>query len=129
MNSLNGQEFCIFGDDYETKDGTGVRDYIHVVDLAKGHVCALDYIINNKGLDVFNLGTGNGYSVLELVKTFEEVNNLNVPYLIAPRRDGDIAECYADATHAKEKLNWEAKLGARQMCKDAYNYVISKKDN
>lgn len=117
----------IFGNDYNTKDGTGVRDYIHVVDLAKGHVCALNYIMEDSGLDIFNLGTGDGYSVLELIDTFEKVNDAKVPYVIAPRRDGDIDECYADASHAKEKLNWEAKLGKEKMCRDAYNYVVNKK--
>jgi len=118
----------VFGNDYNTKDGTGVRDYIHVVDLAHGHVCAIDYIMNNKGLDVFNLGTGHGYSVLELVQTFEEQNNVKVPYVVCPRRDGDIDECYADSSRAREKLKWEAKLGKDKMCKDSYNYAMKCKN-
>ena len=113
----------IFGNDYDTKDGTGVRDYIHVVDLAKGHIKALEKVINDKGIDAYNLGTGNGYSVLELVNTFMKVNNVDVNYKITDRRPGDIAQCYSDPTYAKEKLNWEASFGIEEMCKDAYNFV------
>ncbi len=116
----------IFGDDYDTKDGTGVRDYIHVVDLANGHVKALEYIEKNTGIEYINLGTGHGYSVLEMVNRFSKVNNIDVPYKIAPRRDGDVAECYADSSYANKKLNWEAKLGLDDMVKSAYQYV--KKD-
>ena len=117
----------IFGDDYDTVDGTGVRDYIHVVDLAKGHIGALEYICHNKGIDYFNLGTGHGYSVLQMVKTFEEVNGVKVPYKITPRREGDIATCYADTTKAKKMLHWEAKLELPEMLKDAYNFILHNK--
>lgn len=113
----------IFGDDYNTPDGTGVRDYIHVSDLAKGHICALEYIMNNKGIDFYNLGTGHGYSVMEMVKTFEEVNHVSIPYEIAPRRDGDIDECYADTKYAYEKLGFKAELGLSEMVESAYNFV------
>lgn len=112
----------IYGADYDTPDGTGVRDYIHIMDLAEGHIKSLREILKNPGLDCYNLGTGRGYSVLELVKTFEKVNNVEVPYKIVERRPGDIAECYADPTHAKEKLNWEAKLGLENMLKSAYDF-------
>ncbi len=112
----------IFGNDYNTKDGTGVRDYIHVVDLAKGHLNSLNYILDHKGIDYYNLGTGKGYSVLELVKTFEKVNNVTIPYKIVDRRPGDIAVCYANPSYAKEKLNWEAKLGLESMLKSSYNF-------
>lgn len=116
----------IFGNDYDTKDGTGVRDYIHVVDLAKGHIAALNKIINSNGCDAYNLGTGNGYSVLEIVNTFKSVNNIDVPYIIKERRPGDIDACYADPTYAKEKLNWQAELSLENMCRDAYNFVKEK---
>ncbi len=116
----------IFGNDYDTKDGTGVRDYIHVVDLAKGHIAALNRIINSTGCDAYNLGTGNGYSVLEIVNTFKKINNIDVPYKIKDRRPGDIDACYADPTYALEKLNWKAELTLEDMCKDAYNYVKRK---
>ena len=116
----------IFGNDYDTHDGTGVRDYIHVVDLAKGHIAAVNKILNEKGCDAYNLGTGTGYSVLDIVNTFNRVNNVDVPYKIKDRRPGDIDACYADPTYAKEKLNWEAKLTLVDMCKDAYNYIKRK---
>ena len=116
----------IFGDDYDTHDGTGVRDYIHVVDLAKGHIAAINKILKDKGCDAYNLGTGTGYSVLDIVNTFNKVNNIDVPYKIKERRSGDIDACYADPTYAKEKLNWEAKLKLEDMCKDAYNYTQKK---
>ena len=112
----------VFGDDYPTKDGTGVRDYIHVVDLGKGHVAAARYIEKNDGLEVFNLGTSNGFSVLDMVHAFEEANGIKINYRIAPRRPGDIAECFADATKAKEKLGWEAELGVVDMCRDAWRW-------
>ena len=112
----------IFGNDYDTPDGTGVRDYIHVVDLAKGHLNSLDFIMNNKGIDYYNLGTGKGYSVLELVKTFEKVNNVEIPYKIVARRPGDIAVCYADPSYAKKVLKWEAKLGLESMLSSAYKF-------
>ena len=109
----------VFGDDYDTPDGTGVRDYIHVVDLAKGHL---------KGIDYYNLGTGNGYSVLDLVKTFEKVNNVKVPYKIVERRPGDIAACYADPTKAYEELGFKAEYGIEDMCKDSYNFILKNKE-
>ena len=118
----------IFGDDYDTKDGTGVRDYIHVVDLAKGHLKAILKVCSTTGVDAYNLGTGEGYSVLELVKTFERVNDISVPYVITKRRDGDIASCYADPEYAKEKLDWQAEYGIEKMCKDAYNFVKKNKE-
>lgn len=119
----------IFGNDYDTKDGTGVRDYIHVVDLAKGHIKAIEKVLNETGCDAYNLGTGNGYSVLEIVNTFMKVNNVDVNYKIVDRRPGDIDACFADPSYAKEKLNWEAELGIDEMCKDSYNYVVNvKKD-
>ena len=118
------EQLSVFGDDYDTPDGTGVRDYIHVVDLAKGHVAALNKLDKeNKGLYIYNLGTGNGYSVLDMVKGFEKATGKKVPYKIAPRRPGDIATCYADPKKAKEELNWEATKGIDDMCKDSWNYI------
>ena len=117
----------VFGDDYETKDGTGVRDYIHVVDLAKGHIKALEHLDAINSVCIYNLGTGNGFSVLELINTFERVNNIKVNYHIVDRRPGDIAECYADPTKAKEELGWVAEKTIEDMCKDAYNFVIKNK--
>ena len=116
----------VFGDDYDTPDGTGVRDYIHVVDLAKGHVLAIEKY-NKPGVHITNLGTGKGYSVLEIVETFKRVNNIDVPYVIAPRRPGDIATCYADPTKAKEELGWVAQKGLEEMCYDAYQFVLKNK--
>ncbi len=116
----------VFGNDYDTPDGTGVRDYIHVVDLAIGHIKAIDDILNNCGLDIFNLGTGNGYTVLDIVNSFEKVNNVEIPYEIKPRRDGDIDACYADPTYAYEKLGFKASHSLDDMCKDSYNYVNKK---
>lgn len=113
----------VFGNDYNTHDGTGVRDYIHVVDLAKGHVKAIERIMNTHEFDAYNLGTGNGYSVLDLVNTFMRVNDINVKYEIKARRPGDIDACYADPTYAFEKLNWKAEKDIEEMCKDAYNFV------
>ncbi|MBE7040116.1 MAG: UDP-glucose 4-epimerase GalE [Ruminococcaceae bacterium] len=118
------KELSVFGDDYDTKDGTGVRDYIHVVDLADGHLKALSKVLSSNGVDAYNLGTGNGYSVLEIVRTFENVNGVKVPYKIANRRPGDIATCYANPKKAKEILGWEAKLGLEEMCRDAWNFMI-----
>jgi len=112
----------VFGDDYPTPDGTGVRDYIHVVDLAKGHVKALKKFDEN-AVHIYNLGTGIGYSVLDVVHAFEKANNLTIPYDIKPRRAGDIAECYADATKAKEELGWEAEKNLEDMCRDAYAFI------
>lgn len=117
----------VFGDDYPTKDGTGVRDYIHVVDLAKGHIKALEYIDKSKGSISVNLGTGIGYSVLDIIKSYEKVNNVKIPYKIAPRRDGDIAECYADASKASELLNWSAEKNLDDMVKSAYNFIKNNK--
>ena len=117
----------VFGNDYNTKDGTGVRDYIHVVDLAKGHLKALEYINTNKGSIAVNLGTGVGYSVLDIVKSYEKVNNIEIPYKIVDRRDGDIEECYADPTKAYELLNWKTEKTLDDMVKSAYNYVINNK--
>lgn len=116
------EKLHIFGNDYDTPDGTGVRDYIHVVDLARGHVCAIKYAAENKGADVINLGTGKGYSVLEMVKTFSEVSGVNIPYEINARRAGDIAECYADPTKAKEKLGWVGEKNLRDMCRDSWRW-------
>lgn len=117
------KELSVFGSDYDTKDGTGVRDYIHVVDLAMGHIKAIEKLNKDNGIFVYNLGTGNGYSVLELINTFSEVNNVGVPYKIVDRRPGDIAKCYADVEKAKTELEWEAKLGIEDMCKDSYNFA------
>ena len=119
----------VFGDDYDTPDGTGVRDYIHVVDLAKGHLKALEKVVNFKGIDYYNLGTGNGYSVLDLVKAFEKVNNVKVPYKIVERRPGDIAACYADPTKAYEELGFKAEYGIEDMCKDSYNFILKNKES
>jgi len=112
----------VFGNDYPTHDGTGVRDYIHVVDLAKGHVKAIDYAEKHKGTEIFNLGTGTGYSVLNIVKAFSKVNNIEIPYDIKPRRAGDIAECYADPTKAYEILGWKAEKTLEDMCRDSWNW-------
>ena len=118
------KELSVYGNDYDTKDGTGVRDYIHVVDLAKGHVSALKKLDKeNKGLFIYNLGTGKGYSVLDMVKGFEKATGKKVPYKIAPRREGDIATCYADPKKAKEELGWEAEKDINDMCKDSWEYI------
>lgn len=118
----------IFGDDYDTKDGTGVRDYIHVMDLAKGHLKAIEKVMKETKIDCYNLGTGEGYSVLELVETFKKVNNIDVPYQIVSRRPGDIAACYADPSYALEELGFKAEKGIEEMCKDAYNFIIKNKE-
>ena len=118
----------VFGNDYDTKDGTGVRDYIHVVDLAKGHIKAINKVMNSKGIDAYNLGTGHGYSVLDLVHTFEKVNHIHVNYQIVGRRPGDVASCYADPTYALKQLGWKAEKSLDDMCKDAYYYVMKKKE-
>lgn len=112
----------VFGNDYPTHDGTGVRDYIHVVDLAKGHVKAIDYSAEHKGTEIFNLGTGTGYSVLDIVKAFSKINNIEIPYVIKPRRSGDIAECYADASKAAKILGWTAEKTLEDMCRDSWNW-------
>lgn len=113
----------VFGNDYNTPDGTGVRDYIHVVDLAIGHLKAIDKVRNSKGVMAYNLGTGIGYSVLDIVKAFERANDIKIKYEIAPRRAGDIAICYADPTKAKEELDWQATKNLEQMCKDSWRYT------
>lgn len=112
----------VYGNDYNTKDGTGVRDYIHVVDLAKGHVLAAEYAQTHTGTEVINLGTGHGYSVLEIIKTFEKVNGIEIPYKIEARRAGDIAECYADASKAKKLLGWTAAREIDDMCRDGWRW-------
>lgn len=118
----------IFGNDYDTKDGTGVRDYIHVVDLAKGHIKAIEKVLKTKGIDAYNLGTGRGYSVLEIVETFKRVNKVDIPFKIVERRSGDIDACYADPSYAKEKLNWQAEKEIEEMCQDSYNFIKQNKD-
>ncbi|PHV70156.1 UDP-glucose 4-epimerase GalE [Sporanaerobium hydrogeniformans] len=118
----------VYGKDYPTADGTGVRDYVHVVDLAKGHLCALDYIQRHEGIETVNLGTGKGYSVLEVVKTFEAISKKKIHYTIEPRRAGDIAICYADTTKAKKLLQWEAKKSLQEMCTDSWHFIKAKKD-
>ena len=112
----------VFGNDYPTHDGTGVRDYIHVVDLAVGHVKALNKIKENCGLKIYNLGTGHGYSVLDIVKAFEKASGVKIPYEITPRRPGDIATCYADASKAGKELGWEAQYGIEEMCADSWRW-------
>lgn len=114
----------VFGNDYDTKDGTGVRDYIHVVDLAKAHVLAIEYASKHKGSDIINIGTGNGYSVLEMVENYKEASGKDIPYIIAPRREGDVATCYADPAKAFELLGFKAEYGIKDMCKDSYNFII-----
>ena len=116
------EQLGVFGNDYDTHDGTGVRDYIHVVDLAKGHVKALAKLEKGSGLNIYNLGTGTGYSVLDMVKSFEKANGVAVPYAIKDRRAGDIATCYADAKKAKDELGWEAENGIEEMCRDAWRW-------
>ena len=116
------EELGVFGNDYDTHDGTGVRDYIHVCDLATGHVAALQAIERKCGLAVYNLGTGHGYSVLDVVKAFEKANGLKVPYSIKPRRPGDVATCYCNPEKAKRELGWEAKYGIEDMCRDSWNF-------
>lgn len=116
------KELSVFGDDYNTPDGTGVRDYIHVLDLACGHVKALEKLENKPGLVTYNLGTGNGYSVLEMVQAFSKASGRDITYKIAPRRPGDIAMCYADASKAKKELGWEAKYNLYEMCEDSWRW-------
>lgn len=117
------KQLNVFGDDYNTPDGTGVRDYIHVVDLAKGHLCALKYVFENKGADAVNLGTGKGTSVLEIVNAFEKASGRKINYTIAPRRAGDIATCYADTNKAEKVFGWEAKYGIDKMCVDSWKFT------
>ncbi len=119
------EQLSVFGNDYNTPDGTGVRDYIHVVDLANGHLKALDKLDTKCGLVVYNLGTGNGYSVLDMVKAFSEASGRDVAYKIVDRRPGDVAMCYADSTKANEELGWEAKYGIKEMCEDAWRWQSS----
>lgn len=116
------KELGVFGNDYPTHDGTGVRDFIHVVDLASAHVAALGAIEKVCGLAIYNIGTGHGYSVLDVVKAFEKVNGVNVPYVIKPRRPGDIATCYCDPAKANKELGWKAQYGIEDMCRDAWNW-------
>ena len=116
------KELGVFGNDYDTPDGTGVRDYIHVVDLAKGHVKALKKIEENPGRAIYNLGTGKGYSVLDIVKNFEAATGVKIPYVIKPRRAGDIATCYCDASKAEKELGWKAENGIREMCEDSWRW-------
>ena len=115
-------ELGVFGNDYDTPDGTGVRDYIHVSDLANGHVAALKKVAE-PGVHIYNLGTGNGYSVLDIVKAFEAANGVKVPYSIKPRRPGDVAQCYANPARAKEELGWEARYDLERMCRDSWRFI------
>ena len=117
------EKLTIFGDDYPTPDGTCQRDYLHVVDLAVGHLKALEYAENNSGVEAFNLGTGNGVSVMELVHAFDEANDMQLPYVIGPRREGDLPAFWADAQKAKDVLGWEAKYSVEDMCKSAWEFV------
>ena len=112
----------MFGNDYPTPDGTGVRDYIHVVDLALGHVKAVEKLEKDQGLFIYNLGTGIGYSVLDVVKAFEKANGVKIPYEIKPRRDGDIATCYCDPSKAKRELGWQATRSLEEMCEDSWRW-------
>ena len=117
------EKLHVFGDDYPTKDGTGVRDYIHVVDLALGHIKAVEKVMKSTGVEAYNLGTGVGYSVLDVVKAYEKASGQSVPYVVDPRRPGDIAECYADPEKAASELGWRATLDLAQMCRDSWNFV------
>ena len=116
------EKLSVFGNDYDTHDGTGVRDYIHVVDLARGHVAAVRYVASNKGCEVFNLGTGTGYSVLDMVEAFRTVNDVALPYQIVERRPGDIATCYADPAKSEKVLGWKATHDLKDMCRDSWNW-------
>jgi len=119
------EKLTIYGDDYDTPDGTGVRDYIHVVDLAKGHLKALEKIDTDTGIDAYNLGTGIGYSVLDVVNSFEKATGIKIPYTIAARRPGDIATCFADATKALDELDWKAEYSLEEMCRDSWNWQVN----
>ena len=122
------EKLHVFGNDYDTKDGTGVRDYIHVVDLAKGHIKALEKLLKSDGeIEKYNLGTGTGYSVLDIVKTFEKINNIKIPYVIDDRRPGDIAICYADPTKAEIELGWKATETLEDMCRDCWRFIENNK--
>jgi UDP-glucose 4-epimerase len=122
------EQLSVFGNDYPTSDGTGVRDYIHVVDLAKGHLRALEKLEEQPGVVTYNLGTGQGYSVLEMIRAFEKASGKKVPHTIVPRRHGDIAQCYADPTLAAQELGWKAKLGIDAMCSDTWNWQSKNPD-
>ena len=122
------EKLSVFGNDYDTPDGTGVRDFIHVVDLARGHVCAVDYALAHTGVEAVNLGTGTGYSVLDLVNAFEKVNGVKVPYVITDRRPGDIGTCYSNPAKAKTLLGWEAQLGLEDMCRDTWRWQSQNPD-
>ena len=115
-------KLSVFGNDYHTKDGTGVRDYIHVVDLAKGHLKALDRILFSSGVSIYNLGTGQGYSVLEMIEAFKKASHKDIPYELVDRRPGDIASCYADPSRAKDELGWSAERDLDRMCTDAWRW-------
>lgn len=117
----------VFGNDYETPDGTGIRDYIHVMDLANGHIKAIEYLLGQKGIEIFNLGTGKGYSVLDVIHTFQKVSGVEIPYCICPRRSGDVAISYSDITKAKEVLGWEAKYNLEEMCRDSWRFMSKNK--
>lgn len=119
------KQLNVFGDDYDTPDGTGVRDYIHVVDLAKGHLAALSYVMENDGVQAINLGTGKGTSVLEILHAFEKASKKKIPYKITPRRDGDIGSCYADTSKAKKLLGWKAELDIDKMCEDSWKFTTT----
>ncbi len=119
----NLDHLTVFGDDYDTPDGTGLRDYLHVVDLAKGHLKALEYARSHTGAEAFNLGTGSSVSVLELIHAFEAANGVSIPYTIGPRRDGDLARSWADTSKAKQQLNWTAEKSLSDMCRDSWNFV------
>ena len=121
-------ELQVYGNDYPTPDGTGVRDYLHVVDLSMGHLKALDYLASHTGVHVFNLGTGQGYSVLQMIEAFQRVNRVHVPYRIVGRRPGDIATCYADPSKAARELGWKTHFTLDDMCQDSWNYIQSKKE-
>ncbi len=116
-------ELGVFGNDYDTPDGTGVRDYIHVADLARGHVNAVEKVMSSEGVNIYNLGTGKGYSVLEIVKAFEEASGVKIPYSIKPRRAGDIATCYADPAKARKELGWTAEYDLKRMCEDSWRFA------
>lgn len=119
------EKLSIFGNDYPTQDGTGIRDYIHVMDVAEGHIKALDAIDNHAGVSVYNLGTGIGYSVLEILNAFEKASGRSIPYTIAPRREGDIGECWSDPSLAKQKLAWQAKRNLEDMVRDAWHWQVN----
>lgn len=117
----------IFGNDYDTKDGTCIRDYVHVMDLARGHVLALEKLLNSKGIEIYNLGTGIGYSVLDVVNSFEHVNKIKIPYVMASRRAGDIDCCYTDTTKALRELGFKTKYGIEDMVRDSYKFYQQNK--